>query len=87
MSELEALKFNLRGLPVLVVNPSFPFGGGDIAPTPTGILVQRFAYGQSPVVLDRRHQRRARRRRGQGRLAGGAARAAQASATSSATST
>ncbi|MEZ4269181.1 MAG: NAD-dependent epimerase/dehydratase family protein [Myxococcota bacterium] len=51
MSELEALKFNLRGLPVLVVNPSFPFGGGDIAPTPTGILVQRFAYGQSPVVL------------------------------------
>ncbi|MCB9728733.1 MAG: NAD-dependent epimerase/dehydratase family protein [Deltaproteobacteria bacterium] len=51
MSELEALKFNLRGLPVVVVNPSFPFGGGDIAPTPTGILVQRFAYGQSPVVM------------------------------------
>jgi dihydroflavonol-4-reductase len=51
MSELEALRMNLRGLPVVVVNPSFPFGANDIAPTPTGVLIQRYIAGQNPFVF------------------------------------
>lgn len=51
MGELEALRFNSLGLPVTVVNPAFPFGGGDIAPTPTGILIQRYIDGQNPFVF------------------------------------
>jgi dihydroflavonol-4-reductase len=42
---------NQQGLPVTVVNPAFPFGGGDIAPTPTGILIQRYMTGQNPFVF------------------------------------
>jgi dihydroflavonol-4-reductase len=51
MSDLEALRFNLQGLPVVVVNPTFPFGSNDIAPTPTGILIQRYMTGQNPFVF------------------------------------
>src|SRR5262249_2051100 len=36
MGELEALRFNHLGLPVVAVNPAFPYGANDIAPTPTG---------------------------------------------------
>jgi dihydroflavonol-4-reductase len=51
MGELEALRFNHLGLPVVACNPAFPFGAGDIAPTPTGILIQRYASGQNPFVF------------------------------------
>jgi dihydroflavonol-4-reductase len=51
VSELEALKFNARGLPVVVVNPTFPFGTNDIVPTPTGLLIQRYMSGQNPFVF------------------------------------
>ncbi len=51
VGELEALKFNAKGLPVVVVNPAFPFGANDIAPTPTGLLIQRYAAGQNPFVF------------------------------------
>jgi dihydroflavonol-4-reductase len=51
VGELEALKFNQLGLPVVAVNPAFPFGAGDIAPTPTGILIQRYISGQNPFVF------------------------------------
>jgi dihydroflavonol-4-reductase len=36
LSELDALRFAREGLPLVVVNPAFPFGERDIAPTPTG---------------------------------------------------
>ena len=52
MSELEALKQNSPDFPVVVINPAFPFGANDVAPTPTGTLIQRLAYGQSPIVLE-----------------------------------
>ena len=51
MSELEALRFNQEGLPVVVVNPAFPFGSNDIAPTPTGVLIERYISGQNPFVF------------------------------------
>jgi dihydroflavonol-4-reductase len=51
MSELEALRFNHHGLPVVVVNPAFPYGANDIAPTPTGVLMQRYISGQNPFVF------------------------------------
>jgi dihydroflavonol-4-reductase len=51
ISELEALAWNARGLPVVVVNPAFPYGANDIAPTPTGVLIQRYISGQNPFVF------------------------------------
>ena len=38
-SERIALRFAEGGLPVVVVNPAFPFGPGDVAPTPTGKII------------------------------------------------
>jgi dihydroflavonol-4-reductase len=51
IGEVEALRFNQLGLPVIAVNPAFPFGDGDIAPTPTGLLVQRYVSGQNPFIF------------------------------------
>src|SRR5262249_12848487 len=51
MGELEALRFNQLGLPVVVVNPAFPYGANDIAPTPTGVLMQRYIDGKNPFVF------------------------------------
>lgn len=39
ISELEVLNLVRMGLPAVIVNPSFPFGPGDYAPTPTGRLL------------------------------------------------
>ncbi|MCP4871798.1 MAG: NAD-dependent epimerase/dehydratase family protein [Proteobacteria bacterium] len=50
-AELVAHEFAGRGVPVTIVNPAFPFGVGDLRPTPTGRMVLRilvgtyFAYG------------------------------------------
>jgi dihydroflavonol-4-reductase len=38
-SERIAMRFAEDGLPVVVVNPAFPFGPGDVAPTPTGRIL------------------------------------------------
>ena len=48
IGEMEALKANAPDFPVVVVNPVFPFGSNDIAPTPTGMLIERYAKGQNP---------------------------------------
>jgi dihydroflavonol-4-reductase len=39
LSQQEALGFARNGLHVTVVNPCFPFGTNDIAPTPTGQMI------------------------------------------------
>ncbi len=39
LSQQEALSFADRGLDLVVVNPAFPFGPRDVAPTPTGQLI------------------------------------------------
>ena len=51
MAELEALSFNRHGLDVVAVNPCFPVGSQDIAPTPTGLLIERYLSGKNPVWL------------------------------------
>ena len=51
MAELEALSFNTKGLDVVAALPTFPFGSLDIAPTPTGVLIQRYMDGHNPVWL------------------------------------
>jgi dihydroflavonol-4-reductase len=38
--------------PVVVVNPSAPFGPGDVKPTPTGRLVVEAASGRMPAYVD-----------------------------------
>jgi dihydroflavonol-4-reductase len=48
LSERIALRFAAAGLPVIVVNPAFPFGTGDIAPTPTGSIILSLLRGQVP---------------------------------------
>lgn len=48
LSERVALRFAAAGLPVVVVNPCFPFGAGDIAPTPTGGIILSLLRGQVP---------------------------------------
>jgi dihydroflavonol-4-reductase len=47
LSERIALQF-AKVLPVVVVNPAFPFGPGDIAPTPTGKIILSLLRGEMP---------------------------------------
>lgn len=49
-SERVALKMAEAGMPIVVVNPAFPFGPGDIAPTPTGGMILSLLRGQVPGV-------------------------------------
>jgi len=58
-AELAALQAVDQGLPVTIVNPSFPMGVGDHRPTPTGRVICRivvgsyFAYGPGGInVVD-----------------------------------
>ena len=45
LSQREALSFAREGMPIVVVNPCFPYGKGDIAPTPTGKIILDVANG------------------------------------------
>lgn len=47
-SERVALRFAAMGMNLVVVNPSFPFGPGDSAPTPTGRIVLSVLNGEVP---------------------------------------
>ena len=47
-SERIAKRFAESGLPVVIVNPAFPFGPGDIAPTPTGGIIRALLARQVP---------------------------------------
>jgi len=48
VGELEARDAVRRGLPATIVNPAFPFGWGDLRPTPTGGIVLAIMKGQFP---------------------------------------
>lgn len=50
LSERIAMRFAESGLPVVVVNPAFPFGPRDVAPTPTGRIIVALLRGQVPGV-------------------------------------
>jgi dihydroflavonol-4-reductase len=52
VSEQVALTFAREGLPLVVVNPTFPFGAGDRAPTPTGQILLNTLNRRSPGILD-----------------------------------
>lgn len=47
-SERIAMRFAEQGAPIVVVNPAFPFGPRDIAPTPTGKIILALMKGMVP---------------------------------------
>jgi dihydroflavonol-4-reductase len=52
LAEQEVLKYAKRGLPVVIVNPSFPVGPWDIKPTPSGQMIVNFLRGKIPAYVD-----------------------------------
>ena len=50
LSERIAMRFAEAGTPIVIVNPAFPFGPRDIAPTPTGAIILSLLRGQVPAV-------------------------------------
>jgi len=51
-AEQVALKMAAKGLPVVVVNPTAPFGPWDVKPTPTGRVVLDFLRGKIPAYVE-----------------------------------
>lgn len=49
-SERVVMRFARAGLPVVVVNPSMPFGPGDRTPTPTGQTMLTILRGEAPAI-------------------------------------
>jgi dihydroflavonol-4-reductase len=47
-----ALEFARRGLPVVIVNPTFPVGPYDTKPTPTGRVITDFLNRRMPAYVD-----------------------------------
>ena len=47
-----ALAYAKKGLPVVIVNPTFPVGPYDIKPTPTGQVIVDFLNRRMPAYLD-----------------------------------
>ena len=52
LAEQEVLKYAQRGLPVVIVNPSFPVGAWDVKPTPSGQIIVNFLRGKIPAYVD-----------------------------------
>lgn len=52
LAEQEVLKCAQRGLPVVIVNPSFPVGPWDMKPTPSGQLIVNFLRGKIPAYVN-----------------------------------
>jgi dihydroflavonol-4-reductase len=52
LAEQVALGFALKGLPVVIVNPSTPVGPWDVKPTPTGRMIVDFLQGRIFATLD-----------------------------------
>jgi dihydroflavonol-4-reductase len=52
LSQQEALGFAEHGLDLSVVNPAFPFGDRDIAPTPTGQMIIDILAGVNRFYFD-----------------------------------
>ena len=51
LSQQEALGFAQNGLDLVVVNPAFPFGPGDVAPTPTGNIIISMIKGMTRLKM------------------------------------
>ena len=50
LSERLALRFAEAGAPIVIVNPAFPFGERDLAPTPTGAIILSVLRGEVPAI-------------------------------------
>lgn len=51
LAEQEVLSMARRGLPVVIVNPSFPVGPWDSKPTPSGQIIVNFLRGKIPAYV------------------------------------
>lgn len=51
-AEQVALKAAASGVPVVIVNPSYPVGPYDIKPTPSGQMIVDFLNGRMPAYVD-----------------------------------
>jgi dihydroflavonol-4-reductase len=51
-AEAVATELFLKGLPVVIVNPSAPVGPGDVKPTPTGRIIVDFLNRRLPAYID-----------------------------------
>ena len=52
MAEQAVLKQAEKGLPVVVVNPTYPVGPWDVKPTPSGRVVVDFLKGRTPAYVN-----------------------------------
>ncbi len=52
LSERDALRFAGEGVPVVIVNPAFPFGERDVGPTPTGKFIIDMLKGDVPGYME-----------------------------------
>ncbi len=52
LAEQVALEAAGRGLPVVIVNPSFPVGPWDVKPTPTGQVIVDFLNRRMPAYIE-----------------------------------
>jgi dihydroflavonol-4-reductase len=52
LAESAVNDFVRRGAPVVIVNPTFPVGEGDVKPTPSGQVIVRFLKRRMPAYLD-----------------------------------
>lgn len=52
LAEQEVLSMARRGLPVVIVNPSFPVGPWDSKPTPSGQIIVNFLRGKIPAYVE-----------------------------------
>ena len=50
-AEQVALTMDAQGLPVVVVNPTFPVGPWDVKPTPSGRMILDFLLGRIPTYI------------------------------------
>ena len=50
LSERLVHRFAESGMPIVIVNPAFPFGEHDHAPTPTGRIIVQLLKGEVPVT-------------------------------------
>jgi dihydroflavonol-4-reductase len=54
LAEIEAYKYGARGVPIVIVNPTFVIGTNDVRPTPSGRMIIDVASGKEQLYMDAR---------------------------------
>jgi len=54
LAEVEAYKYGARGVPIVIVNPTFVVGTNDVRPTPSGRMIIDVASGKEALYMDAR---------------------------------